>query len=818
MTDKNLIISSLKERAKELNCLYKVEELLTDFTSKIEETLQKIADAIPPAYQFTDICSANIVLHGKSFFSVGFKESKWVQSADIIVQDNTEGVIKVWYSEEKPVCDEGPFLKEERKLINTIADRIGAYVFHYKLRKILSEEKDGDSDIAGPQDSNPEWRTAINFIKETDVNLFTIIARKMVNFLCWRGVKEAENLLYTASIQKETEFDSEEADNKPQEKLKMREMHDEAFDIAAANLNDEEILYRIQKWMQEDRSAFLVRTLEDRGSTLPEIADAIRRYTETTPKGAELPLTTLKGLNASLIRRFLSDQLEFIGIAKDHVSINDFHGLLQKMIYPAKSHGRIGGKSVGLFIAQKILKDSRQHAELLKNIRTPKTWYLASDMAMEFLHYNNLEEIFEQKYKEIDQIRQEYPYIIQMFKNSSFPQEIVKSLIVALEDFGNVPLIVRSSSLLEDRYGSAFSGKYKSLFVANQGNRKVRLSALMDAIAEVYASLFNADPIEYRKERGLLDYHEEMGILIQEVVGSRVGKYFFPSYAGVAFSNNEFRWSPRIKRGDGLIRIVPGLGTRAVDRVSDDYPVLAAPGKPGLKVNVTVDETIKYSPNRIDVINLESNTFETIEVQKLLAEHSFEYPGLTDIVSLCDHNRVRDVNQFELDAAAAEKNLVVTFDKLINRTDFINKMQAILKVLKDNLKTPVDIEFASDGKNFYLLQCRPQSYSRESMPAPIPKDVPKERVIFSANKYVSNGKVPEVTHIVYVDPDGYNNISELQELKDVGKAVSRLNKILPKRQFILIGPGRWGSRGDIKLGVNVTYSDINNTSVLIEVA
>ena len=223
---------------------------------------------------------------------------------------------------------------------------------------------------------------------------------------------------------------------------------------------------------------------------------------------------------------------------------------------------------------------------------------------MEFLHYNNLEEVIEQKYKEIDQIRQEYPYIVQIFKNSIFHSEVVKQLSLVLEDFGNVPLIVRSSSLLEDRIGAAFSGKYKSLFVANQGTRQARLSALMDAIAEVYSSIFNADPIEYRKERGLLDYHEEMGIMIQEVVGTKVGKYFFPAYAGVAFSNNEFRWSPRIKRDDGLIRLVPGLGTRAVDRVSDDYPALIAPGKPGLRVNVSVDDVIRYSPQKIDVINL----------------------------------------------------------------------------------------------------------------------------------------------------------------------------------------------------------------------
>jgi pyruvate,water dikinase len=375
---------------------------------------------------------------------------------------------------------------------------------------------------------------------------------------------------------------------------------------------------------------------------------------------------------------------------------------------------------------------------------------------------------------------------------------------------------VRSSSLLEDRMGAAFSGKYKSLFVANQGTKQQKLAALTDAIAEVYASVFSSDPIEYRAERGLLDFNEEMGIMIQEVVGTQVGKYFMPTYAGVAFSNNEFRWSPRIKREDGLIRIVPGLGTRAVDRVSDDYPVLIAPGKPGLRVNATIDEVIRYSPGKIDVINLETNSFVTVEIEKLLNLYADEYPFLTDIVSLCEDDQIRKV--IELDIDVERNNLIVTFDRLITNTNFIPKMQAIMKVLKEKLNTPIDIEFASKGNEFYLLQCRPQSYNVECQPVPIPKDIPQDKIIFTASKYVSNGKVPDISHIVYVDPDNYYEISSIDDLKAAGRAVGKLNKLLPKRQFILMGPGRWGSKGDIKLGVNVTYSDINNTSMLIEIA
>jgi predicted nucleotidyltransferase len=342
------------------------------------------------------------------------------------------------------------------------------------------------------------------------------------------------------------------------------------------------------------------------------------------------------------------------------------------------------------------------------------------------------------------------------------------------------------------------------------------LEALMDAIAEVYASLFGPDPIEYRAERGLLDFSEEMGILIQEVVGTKVGDYFVPSFAGVAFSRNEFRWSPRIKYDDGLLRLVPGLGTRAVDRLGNDYPVLIAPGQIGLRVNVAIDEIIRYSPKQIDVINLKSNTFETIDIDELLKECGGDLPQVDKIVSVYDGQHIRKPVGKHMDFAT--DNLVVTFEGLLTDTKFVKKIQSLLKLLEEKLRTPVDIEFASDGKDFYLLQCRAQSYSKGHAPASIPDDITQDKVLFSASRYISNGVIPDVSHIVYVDPHSYDKLADQSSLIAVGRAVGYLNKLLPRRRFILMGPGRWGSRGDIKLGVRVTYSDINNTSAIIEIA
>jgi hypothetical protein len=191
---------------------------------------------------------------------------------------------------------------------------------------------------------------------------------------------------------------------------------------------------------------------------------------------------------------------------------------------------------------------------------------------------HNLEDVYDRKYLEIDQVRQQYPHVVQSFRTAAFPPELVTGLITALRDLGDRPLIVRSSSLLEDRTGAVFSGKYKSLFLANRGSEAARLQALQDAIAEVYASIFS--PTHRAAPRNLLDVHEEMGIMIQEVVGRQVGRYFLPRVRWCRLQQR-VPLVPRIRREDGLIRLVPGLGTRAVDRLTDEYPVLLAPGKQG---------------------------------------------------------------------------------------------------------------------------------------------------------------------------------------------------------------------------------------------
>ncbi|MCX6551088.1 MAG: pyruvate, phosphate dikinase [Acidobacteria bacterium] len=808
------LMGLLFERAKELVCLYQVQDLTADTERTPDEVFRDLLEIIPPGWQHPDACWAKITVESTAYEPPGVTETPWVLRSPIVAAGKHIGAVEVFYDRQFPKADEGPFLKDERRLLDHIARRVGRYVTERRQRGMLRNFR--VSMQQAPADDRREWRVIIEFLRRTDPHQLRRVSRRMINYLVWSGVAEAQDLLKHLGANQRDRDRSDE--NRPIERATvdaLMRVTNAAFRMAANNLSDDEIVHVIEQWVKDDKVGFLVEAGENQGTSLREIADALETFQQMGFGDKELSRSVQLGLRVSLVRRFLTDDLEYINTAKNYMHVADFCDIVQRVVSPIGSRGKLGGKSSGLLLAYHIVRRSEEYADAIGAFKMPKTWYVTSDGLGAFIDHNHLQDIHNRKYLEIDQVRKEYPHIVQAFKNSDFPKEILKGLAVALDDIGDKPLVVRSSSLLEDRIGSAFSGKYKSLFLANRGTKRERMVALCDAIAEVYASIFSPDPIEYRAERGMLDLHEEMGLMIQEVVGTQVGRYYLPAFGGVAFNNNEFRWSPRIQREDGLVRMVPGLGTRAVDRLSDDYPVLLAPGQPGLRVNVTPEEVTRYSPTRIDLINLDANRFATVLIADLLKQYGSKYPMFKQVFSACDEDGLHPVGGFDWDGST--ENLVACFEGLAGNTPFLAQMRSLLRVLREKVGGPVDIEFAHDGTDFYLLQCRPQSGSGDVAPMAIPRDIPPNRVLFTARRFVSNGRVPDLTHVVFVDPVAYGHVADLEALHDVGRAVGRLNKALPKRQFVLIGPGRWGSRGDVKLGVPVTYSDISNTALLMEV-
>jgi hypothetical protein len=322
----------------------------------------------------------------------------------------------------------------------------------------------------------------------------------------------------------------------------------------------------------------------------------------------------------------------------------------------------------------------------------------------------------------------------------------------------------------------------------------------------------------YRHTKDLADYDERIAILIQIVEGERSGKYYFPHAAGVAFSHNLYRWSPQIKQDDGFLRLVCGLGTRAVDMLADDYPRLVALSHPRLHSSSDVRTIQRYSQQNIDVIDLEKNSFATIPVQDAL---DGDYPPLRYIAQIEQEGYLAPIRS-RLDADA---KLVLTFDGLLSRTPFSKSMRAALNLLEAHYGSPVDTEFAVEILNpdeqpdvrITILQCRPQSHIQESTDVQIPADLPTEDVIFSSHTMVPQGTVHDIKYILFVPSEGYFKLETQAERTQLERAIGQLNSLLKGKTYIAVGPGRWGTSTP-DLGVHVAYGDIYNARALVELA
>ncbi len=526
----------------------------------------------------------------------------------------------------------------------------------------------------------------------------------------------------------------------------------------------------------------------------------------------------LQEIKVVLIKGMISDQLRYIGVAKKVLTIADLRYIYRHRI----GGGKIGGKAAGLILAWRILKldGSDIRRDISESIGIPDSYFLGSSVIYDFRLKNNLDRFMNQKYRDLEEIKQQYPIIVDAHLRGRFSEKIVGRLHHVLHKMGNHPLIVRSSSLLEDNFGYSFAGKYSSHFCPNQGTEEENLKDLLDAIKQVYASTLNPDAILYRRHHELIDYDERMGVLIQRLDGKRYGRYFMPTLAGVGFSQNPFRWNKKIKREDGFLRLVWGMGTRAVDRVSNDYPRMIALSHPQLRPETTAQAKRQYAQWLVDVIDLETNEFVTLPIEDVL---DINYPALRYIVSVDKGEYLERV--LSVGALTEEDQFVLTFDYLTKDRNFIELMRTALRRLERIYKTPVDVEYAITivpkypHPEYYLtiLQCRPLSERKEEDAVTIPENTPQQDIVFHTSGLIPDGKVEGIRYIVFIDPRKYRQIPTPEMKLETGRVVSRLNKRLESERFILIGPGRWGS-ANLELGVRVTYADIYNTKALIEMA
>lgn len=526
----------------------------------------------------------------------------------------------------------------------------------------------------------------------------------------------------------------------------------------------------------------------------------------------------LKQILVVLLKSLVSSQMDFVHIARNFLTIDDLKSIKDRKIGP----GKVGGKSAGMLLAYKILlsPDPEDELDLSAHVVIPDTYYIGSDVYYEFKAINGLEYTTSQKYKTRAEIEQSFPQIKEDYQKGKFSDEVITLLRGMLEEIGPEPIIVRSSSLLEDNFGNAFAGKYDSFFLPNQGTLDENLTALVQAIIRVYASVLSPDALFYRQVQGLEDYDERMAILIQKVQGERHGRYFFPYIGGVGFSRNPFIWNKKLRPEEGFLRIVFGLGTRAVDRVDKDYPRMIGLSHPQLRPIKTAADIVKYSQRMVDVLDLQQNVPKSVPITTLLTD---QLPGIQYLASIDEGDFIKPI--YSLGTMLNPDKLVLTFENLLKNTDFVKISKGILKKLERHYNRPVDVEFTVElTPNFpkpeikiYLLQCRPLSNQEWFSDVPIPQNVPDDEQIFTSNHLVPQGIVEKIKYIVYVDPVRYAQCPTSSMQMELARIIGKLNQKLEDEAFILMGPGRWGS-SNIDLGVKVSYADIYNTRMLIEIA
>jgi hypothetical protein len=510
-------------------------------------------------------------------------------------------------------------------------------------------------------------------------------------------------------------------------------------------------------------------------------------------------------LRDRLLRMAVSRDDRVLGLLKQYLTLEDVLQIGKRMV----GTGLIGGKSVGMLLARAILErsDRRWHGLLEPH----DSFYVGSDVFYTFLVRNGI--WWErQRQRDPGTFLHGAEKARQRMLIGTFPPYIERQFEDMLDYFGQSPIIVRSSSLLEDNFGNAFAGKYESVFCVNQGPRQRRMEDLLSAVRTIYASTMSEKALQYRASRNLLEGDEQMALLVQRVSGAMYGHLYFPQIAGVGLSFNPYVWSRNIQPEAGVVRLVFGLGTRAVDRSDDDYTRLVALNAPQQRPEANVGEVRQYAQHRVDVLDFEANQLVSMPfegVMQLAGGLSAELFASRDP---------------ELEAAsAAGRNVfpwVLTFDNLLTRTPFVQDMRQMLRTLHDAYAYPVDVEFTA---NFWgsdlrinLVQCRPLQVVGGGAVTEPPPAARQQAVLEAHGAVIGHSRQMRLRRLIYVVPAVYGQLPAADRYA-VARAIGAVNRATePDVPALLLGPGRWGTTTP-SLGVPVSFADINKMAALCEI-
>lgn len=551
---------------------------------------------------------------------------------------------------------------------------------------------------------------------------------------------------------------------------------------------------------------FTVRRMDRWFSEFKLAQDALEGTLDT--KAHSINLNLLKN---KLLRMVLSDDDRIRILAVQFLDLEDLVTIGKRMI----GTGKIGGKSSGFLIARAILR--KNEPIIYEKLEKHDSFFIGSHLFYTFLINNNCWEDRKLISNPITFL-QGIQDIQRKIRHGKFERYILRQFSEMLNYYGQSPIVVRSSSLQEDAFGNSFSGKYETIFCPNQGTPEERLEFFVKAVKKIYASAVSKEALLYRKDKGLLSTDEEMALLVQRVSGTDYGDVFLPHVAGVGFSFNPFVWNEKIDKDAGFVRLVFGLGTRAVDRSGDDYTRLIALNVPDLRTSKNIDEIRKYSQYYIDLLNLKENKHVSIPYHRFFRK---PYDVPLELFVTEDYKAESRAKELNLKNAFTS---ILTLDPIVQNKQFIADIRKILTELQKAYVFPVDIEFTanfhtSDDYSINLLQCRPFQVDRNIVEIELPKNIPKNQIILEFHgPVIGTSRISKIDKIIYVHPKEYAELG-VQEKHYIARLIGKLNlsKYSQDQVILLLGPGRWGTSSP-NLGVPVSYEEINKVTLIGEIA
>ncbi len=525
--------------------------------------------------------------------------------------------------------------------------------------------------------------------------------------------------------------------------------------------------------------------------------------------------TILKSLTAShfdnfeLLREFLIEIFDVIRQLKTRglvIGFEESYTSQCNCIFRLAS-GSLGGKGRGVAFINNLIERVKFGIDNIK-IKVPLSGVIGSDAFDEFIEINDLSDYI---YSENN-----YQKLRKKFVEANLPSDLKEKLRQFVQSIEG-PLAVRSSGLFEDMLMQPFAGIYETYFLPNSSSDlDKRLDQLAKAVKLIYASLFSPKAKAYFNALNYEIEDEKMGVVIQKVVGRNFGKYFYPNISGTAQSRNHYPVS-YLKPEDGVVVMAAGLGTYVVEgdqafRFCSKYPRMDL---------ISENYQFKSSQQYLYAIDMENETPDILSGEdfcytKLTVEEAKKHGSMNHLLSYLD------INDNRIYPGVSD-----TGTDIVNFADILKygylplpeAIEAFLEVGEKSMGTPIEIEFAFDidteneeTGSFYVLQIKPMIHMTDDAEIDL-DDMEKEELLLFTDKGMGNGKINDISDIVFIDPDKFDKTRTASMVREIAQLNSQLGK--ENRRYILIGPGRWGSR-DTFLGIPVNFSDISNSKIIVE--